>query len=174
MKPLATLAWGLLLVVLDVRVDGFDLLPDPLGWCIGAYATGSLARGMSGPQTGAPWFRVAAVACAAATLPAIPGWFGAEHPLITLVDSVAETVVVFATCTGIMTALPWLRPTANAVRWSDLGTLAVLLVLMAIVAAVPSVAPLAILAGVATLVVFVWFLVLLFRASKPFSLPPGP
>lgn len=168
MRPLATLAWGLLLVVLDLRVDGVDLLPDPIGWVIGAVAAHALFRsvGVSQPEV-RRWFAATSVACAAAVLPAAPEWVGVQqHPVITIAVSIAETVVVFATCTGIMTVLPTRRATANVVRWSDLGTAAALSVLVGGAAMEPELAPLVLLAGLAALAVFAWFLILLFQAAK--------
>ncbi|MCW2834440.1 MAG: hypothetical protein JWN68_2393 [Nocardioides sp.] len=34
MKPLASIAMGLVIVVLVARFDGYDALPDPLGWLL--------------------------------------------------------------------------------------------------------------------------------------------
>lgn len=167
LRPLATLAWGMLLVVLDLRIQGIDLVPDPLGWAMGAVACGSLSRSVAAlPPEARRWFGVTSVACAVAALPAVAEWAGVQHPVVTTAISVAETVVVFVTCTAIMAALPARRATANAVRWSDLGTSAVVLVLVAGATAEPGLAPLALFAGLAALAVFVWFLVLLFQAAK--------
>lgn len=167
MRPLATLAWGLLLVVLDFRVQGVDLLPDPIGWGLGAVAALSLFRSVGKAQPEARrWFAATCVACTAALLPAVPEWVGVQHPIITVAVAVAQTVVVFATCTGVMSVLPARRATANAVRWSDLGTASLLAVLMGGATVVPELAPLALLTALATLAVLVWFLVLLFQAAK--------
>lgn len=167
MRPLATLAWGLLLVVLDLRFEGVDLLPDPIGWVIGAIAAHALFRSVGASQPDVRrWFAATSVACAAAVLPAVPEWVGVQHPIITVAVSMAETVVVFATCTGIMSVLPTRRSTANMVRWSDLGTAAALSILLGSAALEPGLAPFVLVAGLAALAVFVWFLILLFQAAK--------
>ena len=168
MRPLATLAWGLLLVVLDFRIGGgVDLVPDPIGWVIGAVAAHNLFRSVGESRPDARrWFAVTSATCAAAVLPAVPEWAGVQHPIILVAVSVAETVVVFAACTGIMSVLPTRRATANVVRWSNLGTAAALAVLVAGANVEPELAPLALLTGVAALAVLVWFLILLFQAAK--------
>ena len=43
-RALGWLVAGVLLVCIDVRIDGFDLLPDALGWIIQAGAVGALRR----------------------------------------------------------------------------------------------------------------------------------
>jgi hypothetical protein len=167
MRRLATLAWGMLLVVLDLRINGFDLLPDPLGWVVGAVAASSLARSAGELHPGARrWFGAAAVASAVAVVPAVPDWFGVQHPMITVSVTAAETVLVFATCTAIMAVLPARRATANAVRWLDLGLSLAFAALIGAAVAVPELGVVALLIGLASLAVFVWFLVLLFRARK--------
>ena len=40
----AKLFWGLLLVILDFKINGFDLLPDGLGYLIVAAGCGGLGR----------------------------------------------------------------------------------------------------------------------------------
>ena len=89
-----------------------------------------------------------------------------QHPIILVAVSVAETVVVFTACTGIMSVLPTRRATANVVRWSNLGTAAALAVLVAGANVEPELAPLALVTGVAALAVLVWFLILLLQAAK--------
>ena len=57
LRSLRLLFWGLIAVVVDVRVDGPDLVPDPVGWLVALVAVARLARL-------APGFGVAAVAAA--------------------------------------------------------------------------------------------------------------
>ena len=166
MKPLATLAWAMLLVVLDLRIDGVDLVPDPVGWVIGAVAANSLSRSAGASEAARLWFRVAALSCAVMVLPAVPEFLGAQHWVLTFVFSVGMTLVVFATCTGIMGTLPARRDTANVVRWVDVGTAAALLAVGLVTELDRRAMPLLLLVGLATAVMFVWFLVLLFGAAK--------
>jgi hypothetical protein len=53
---LGLIFWGLLLVVLDLEVNGFDLLPDAIGYALVALGCGGLA-------SLSPRFRVAALLC---------------------------------------------------------------------------------------------------------------
>lgn len=163
LKPLAALAWGMLIVVFDLRVSELDLLPDPLGWLLAAVAV----RKLAGLHRG---YVVAAVACAVAVLPSLPSWAGVQHPLIAVADAVAMSVVVFATCTALMATAPARRDAANAIRWLDLGAGGTLLVLAALADAERSLrsalTPLAVAVGLVMVVAFVWFLVLAFQVAN--------
>ena len=44
MTPAGTVALGLALVLVDVRVEGLDLVPDPLGWLVVLAGTRALRR----------------------------------------------------------------------------------------------------------------------------------
>ncbi|MFC4784318.1 hypothetical protein ACT8ZV_07575 [Nocardioides sp. MAHUQ-72] len=163
LKPLSTMGFGMLLVLLDLRVDGLDLVPDPLGWLLALAAAGSLSRLH-------PAFPVVAVACGLGLVASGPDWVGRGGPVVAVEITVAETVVVFATCTAVMALLPERRGGANALRWWDLGLTLVLTVLLLVAAGEPDVGVLALLVGIAELVVFVCFIVLLFKAAR--ATPP--
>ena len=159
MPALTQLAWGLIIVVVDFRLDDMDVIPDPVGWVIAFVALTSLARHHHA-------FNWAAAACLPAGAISVPEWFGATGDLVTLVTTAAETVIVFATCTGLMAILPAVRRTAQWIRWWDLS-----LTLLVVTALLPErhldeVRVLMVLAGIATLAVFVMFLLMLFRAGR--------
>lgn len=166
LSPLRTLAWGVLLVVVDVRVQAVDLVPDPIGWVLALAAAVRLAALHDA-------FRVTAGACAVGLVCSLPDWVGiGGEPLALLVGAV-ETVVVFATCTALMALLPARRDSANTLRWWDLAlTAALVLVGWYAADSGPGLGPVAILLVLTELVVLVCFLVLLFRAAR--DLPPGP
>ena len=168
LKPLAALAWGMLIVVIDVRFEKLDVLPDPFGWAFAAVAVGKLA----GLHRG---YLVAAVACVVAVLPSLPSWVGVQHPLITFAEAVAMSVLVFAVCTALIATAPAHRNAANAIRWVDLGAGVSLLVLTALADADPSFAaaltPLAVVVALVMVAAFVWFLVLAFQVAKTASVP---
>lgn len=67
MKPLLTTAAGLGLVLLDVFVGGWDLVPDPVGWVLAVLATRQLPVPTRGTLTG-----IALVALVAACLLWVP------------------------------------------------------------------------------------------------------
>ncbi len=165
LAPLRTMAWGLLLVVVDLRVQGLDLVPDPIGWAVllvGALRLVPLHRA----------FVVVAWASGVGLVASLPDWLGAQGTLLTMAFSVAETVLVFATCTAVMVLAPGHRRGADAIRWWDLGLTVAAVVLVAVARQEPDLAVLPVLVGVAALVVLVCFLVLLFRASR--ATPTGP
>ena len=158
LKPLAATAWGLLLVVLDLRIDDLDLLPDPVGWLVVLLAVGSLSRLHRA-------FAVAAAAAALGLVASVPDWMAPGQSLVAMATSVAETVLVFATCTGIMSLAPDRRASANAIRWWDLGLSVALVPVLALAAADPAFGVAAVLLGIAALVVLICFVVLLFRTA---------
>ena len=159
MRPLSTVAWGLLLIVFDVRINELDLLPDPIGWAMAFFALWSLSRVH-------PAFGTASVAALAGGLVSIPDWFGATSDVFALVTLVAQTVLVFATCTGIMAASPRDRPLANQLRWWDLALTPVVLVILLPQETRADLTGPVLLVVIAQLAVFVLFMMLLFRASR--------
>ncbi len=36
MQPFRRVAWGFLVVFVDIRLGGFDVVPDVIGWTIGS------------------------------------------------------------------------------------------------------------------------------------------
>jgi len=166
MKGFASVAWAVLLVSFDIRVDGIDFIPDVPGWAIGGVALQRLAGRNE-------WFGMAALA-------AVPGFavslidFTGEHvDLDNLVSGLAMFWLGVATCTGI--ARVWDRTpiaaTARSVRtWWVLTSLAGLVVL-ALAASTEGAAPLVIAWALVGLGVLVWFVVLLFRVDRPENAP---
>jgi O-antigen/teichoic acid export membrane protein len=163
MNPLRSLAWGMLLVMVDVRFDGVDILPDPLGWVIAGVAASTLARAH---PAGRSAFTVATAAAVAGLLPSLPDWVGSDHPVIELVIAVAMFVVVFATCTALMVVVPQRRDSANKIRWWTLWIDLSAFVLIALAAEREDIAGLVVLAAVGALVIAVWFFVLLFGCAR--------
>ncbi|HSV39914.1 MAG TPA: hypothetical protein VLI04_14245 [Nocardioidaceae bacterium] len=154
------------MVFLDFRIDGFDLIPDPVGWVMAGVATAALANVQ---VAGRSWFSTAAVVCFVMSAVAVPDWFGGKNDLIDTATAAATTLVVFSVCSAIMAAVPARRVTADRIRWWDLGlTLAGVPLLIAL-SENHDLAFFAFAWGAATLAVLVWFLVLLFGTAK---LPP--
>jgi len=164
--PLRTMAWGLLLVIIDIRVEHVDLVPDPVGWVMALVAAQRLAARHAA-------FTAVLAACVVGLVCSVPDWFGVTGELLTIPTAVAETVVVFATCVAIMALLPSRRGTANAVRWWDLELLLAGWLLVAVARNEPGAAVLVVALALAQLVVLVVFVVLLFGASKEHPNPPA-
>ncbi|MGB0101586.1 MAG: hypothetical protein WBP61_15010 [Nocardioides sp.] len=159
LRPLATVATGLILVVLDFRVQGVDLIPDPVGWVMAALALTALRTIHRG-------FSVAGVAAWLAVLPSVPEWFGAESAPIAASTALAMLVTQFATCTAVMAVSPPRAASASAVRWLTLGLGCALLLTAAAATVEPSMEVIAVVMVLALLAVTVWFLVLLYGAAK--------
>lgn len=167
MRSLATVAWGMILVVADFRINDLDLIPDPVGWVLVAVGAWSLVRTADQAFPAAKtWFALVAAAAVVALLPALLDWVGVSSRILNLLAGAAEVVVMISMCTGLMAALPARRASAKAVRTAAVVT-AVAGVAVTYAASVePVFVPLAVLTVVAVLAVVVWFLVLLFGAAK--------
>ena len=162
MRSLSLVAWGVLLIVFDVRVNGVDLVPDVLGWAIAGYAVVDLSALSS-------WFGRAGLTCVAGAVSALFELQGAADPTswVWFVSGVATTALTWCTCSGIMEALPgtpW-AATAQKLRWWSLGlTVAVLPLGWAL--ARTDFAELALVAVLVALAVLAWFIVFLFRTAR--------
>ena len=91
------------------RLDGVDLIPDPIGWVIAASALSPLHTLHRG-------FGVAGVAAWLAVIPSLPDWFGVESTLIVGSTALALLVVQFASCSALMVVRPVREPSAVAIR----------------------------------------------------------
>ena len=158
-SPLARVATGLVLVLADVRVGDVDLLPDPLGWLLAAWALRSLQPAHVG-------FHVAGVTAWLAALWSLPEWFGAEGVFVTVPIALAQLVVQVAVCTALVAACPRRAPSASTIRWSTLFLSGVLVVALVAAEAEPSTGAVALAIGLADMAVMVWFLVLLYGVAK--------
>jgi hypothetical protein len=168
MGSLRMVAWGLLVVAVDLNIDDLDLLADPIGWAMVLLAVLGLR----------PLHRAFAAAGGAAALglvTSVPAWLGVDGLLLSLALGLAQVGVLFAVCTALMDLVPARRHLADRLRWCGVALPVVLGPVLLLVRAddgpgrVPLVV-LAIVVAVALVVVFVWFLVLLFQSSRP---PPG-
>jgi len=164
--PLRTMAQGLLLVIIDIRIQHIDLVPDPIGWVMALVAAQRLMARHAA-------FRAVLAACGVGLVCSLPDWVGVTGNLLSVPTAVAETVVVFATCHAILALLPARRGTANAVRWWDLGLLLVGWLVVALARREQGVDAAVVVLALAQLAVFVCFVVLLFGASKEHPPPPA-
>jgi hypothetical protein len=164
-------ALGMVLVVLDFRIDALDLLPDPLGYAAMTFGLVPLTSRHRG-------FLIAAVAAAAGVLASLPdvtdptfaeSWWAA-------ITGVLQTLVVVPTCVAVAALLPAEAGLARAVWVGDLMVLGVSLLAEPVLgplrggAADDLLAPLVlVLVGFALLVVagFVWLLVRAARSPLP-------
>jgi hypothetical protein len=109
------IAAGLGPVVADLRYNGFDLIPDLMGWAV-------VLSGLAKLVGRSPWFTAGAVAAACGVLVGLPLLLAEPGPLLSAVEGVVLAVVVFGTCTGIrdVVANERTRGTANLFRWAEL------------------------------------------------------
>ncbi len=158
LRRLGTAATGLIIVLLDFRIQGVDLIPDPIGWVMAALALCSLR-----PLHGS--FYVAGVAAWLAVIPALPEWVGVEGSLITVLTDLALVVVEVATCTALMTVSPARGTTAYTIRWLSVALSATSALALLATSVEPSALILAVVIGLADLIVTAWFLLVLYRVA---------
>jgi hypothetical protein len=191
--PLLPMAWGLSIVVVDLRVNGLDLLPDPIGWFLVFWGVVVLGGGdlLAGPSR---WAVMSAVVLSVGDVVRLPVvgpiydlWTavplavlahylsqvaaeGGTYALVEVDDDVAEGDEVDVEDGD--------GDEAAARVWRTMRTLVVVAVTalavgLALVSADPAAAPFAIVAGVATLLVVTVFVVTLFRhATRSWALAP--
>ena len=170
MKPLQSAAMGLVIVAVAARVNGYDLVPDPLGWLLVLYGVGRLP--------GLPWGGAVRFLCWLALATSVVVWFpsvadsladadvslewAASLPQIAAVGTLCAALVRVAEEHADRPARSWLR-TAS--------TLAVLtgVVPVVVLAAHPAAVGAVIALGLVTIVLVI---VLLFRyAGRPWAAP---
>ena len=166
MAPLTRFVIGFVVVLLDFRIDGFDLLPDLVGWTLVLTAVVALRR-----RSG--WFRVAAVAAAIELLVSLTELTQAASELSALVDAVATTVLLFAVTSGVIAGVGTdeIRASGDPVRWTNLvlGVVSVLAVALLAGGGAPDAGTgLVLILVLASLAAAVWFLVFCWRQrSRP-------
>lgn len=162
MPPLGRITVGYLLVLVDIRINGLDVIPDLAGWAVVLAGVASLL-GRSG------WFRLAAGAAAVELVTSAVELLQPPPTLATLVDAVASPAVVFGVCGGVMATVenPTVRATADAIRWLSLALGIVDLAVRALSDGQQDVGGLGALAVVlfvlVALGVMIWFLVFCWR-----------
>ncbi|RYC13664.1 hypothetical protein [Nocardioides zhouii] len=160
MTPLGMVVAGLVLVVVDFRYNGLDLVPDLVGW---AVVLGGLVKLL----TRSRWFTAAAIAASGGIAIGLPLLVAESGRLLSAVESVVMVIVVFGTCSGIrdVAAGDRTRHQADLIRWTCLVLTSVALavglfveptVVTGSAGLVVVVAVLAVLAYVAWLFVFLW------------------
>ena len=112
MPPLGRVVVGFIAVLVDVRFNGLDVIPDLAGWAFLLIGLGALV-GRSG------WFQLAFAAAAAELVASFFELTQAATGLPSVVDAVASPLVVFGVCSGVMATVssPAARATADAIRW---------------------------------------------------------
>lgn len=159
---MALVAWGYLVVALDLNIGGFDVVVDFAGWA-------ACLTGLGRVEQHSRWFGYAIHGSLVGALVSIPQAFAVDTGRVGAVAiAVAMLVLVFGTCSGIIESVRNARieSTAIAIRW---WTLAIDGIAIAVLAAggpgfgvgVPE----AVLLVIPGLAVTIWFIVFLFRVQ---------
>ena len=156
---------GFAVVLFDLRMNGFDVVSDPVGWVLVLVALLGLTRRHTG-------FAVAAASAIAGTFVSLGTVLSEPGAVLGVVEGVVLTGVVFGTCTALIALAlsPADRRAADIIRWLDLGL--TVLSLVALPAAgegtvhVGGAAGLLVVAAVvAAIVTVVWFLLVVWRVE---------
>jgi hypothetical protein len=165
MSALGLVVVGFAMVVLDVRIDGFDLAPDVVGWVLAAV-------GLSRLSPRSTWFRAAVAAAAVGMLLGLAQQLSEADGLLLAVQTLVETVLVFSVCSGIIDAarsVERIRGTANLIRWIDIGLAVAAIVLLHVLPPEPVVV---VLLAFASLGVAAWFMIFLLSIRDHPALQP--
>ena len=159
---MALVAWGFLVVVLDFKINEFDLIIDFAGWMM-------CLTGLGRVKQLSRWFGRALYGCILGALLSVPEFFAADiGPAGGIALALAMLMLVFGTCSGIIECVRNARigATANTIRWWTLA-LDVLGIVMIVAAHTGSGVggPEVLLLVVPGLVLAIWFVVFLFRVQ---------
>ncbi len=163
------LVWGLVMVIVDFRIDGLDIIPDLVGW---ALCLPALADAASRTRSG--WFSLATAGAALGLVSSILSFLGgSEESLVVLLETLAMTAVVFGTCSGVIASHPDPRhhATANIIRWMDLALTVVLAVLILAARDGFGIGAEVLFLAIPAFVLIIWFLVFVNRI-RPEELRP--
>ena len=99
MGPLRNVAWGLIVVVIDFKINELDLIADPIGWAIALFALLRL-RELH------PAFGPSVWAAAIGLALSVPAWLAVLDSTVSaalgIAFALAEIAIVFAVCTALM------------------------------------------------------------------------
>ena len=157
MPPLARVVLGFLLVLLDFRIDGLDLLPDLVGWVVVLTGLAPLSSRHFG-------FVVAAVAAGAELVLSLFELTSPAGTVLSVLEVLATTTVIVATCVAVagVVAEPHTQERSQQVRTANLvmGLVALAFVLIGATGTeVDLPGGLILLLALAGLGVVIWFLV---------------
>jgi hypothetical protein len=125
MRPLQSVAMGLLVVALTARVQGYDALPDVLGWVLVVLGVRRLA--LSGPVTAAA---LAALVVSMVTWwPAVQDALGEQHPSLWWSATLPQLLACVLLCRELATRA---RAGGDQRATAWLGTAAALVALAAV------------------------------------------
>ena len=179
-------ALGLVVVLVDLRYEGFDLVPDWAGWLVVALALRQVAERH-------PALRVATALSAVAVGLSLLRWTplftddSGNHGVAATIEALLTSGVVVAVCWALVDVLAAADRArarhAAAIRWLDPVTTVSGLALPAwAVSAHPggepagleagALTPLALLLLVGALAVRAWFILLLLRSGNPLDAAP--
>lgn len=105
------IAWGLLLVLINVRVGGFDLLPDLLGYLLAASGLWTLSERSRFFQAGGAAALLLLIGSIARMMVGEPGtgFLNGQPPTILelslrLLDMLLRTLLIYGICKGIVSS----------------------------------------------------------------------
>lgn len=170
MRPLKLVAWGLLVVFVDVHLGGPDLVPDFIGWLL-------VIVGLSKLRPLDRAFGTAVIAAAAEVAISLLTWFDEDSNLVAYaLDVIASGLVLFFLSTAIRQRAaaggdPKTADYLNIIRWGDVLLSACALTTIAFADDATrqsglNSAPVVTLIALAALPLMIWLLYLLFTRAE--------
>ncbi|MBG0825274.1 hypothetical protein HS048_31795 [Planomonospora sp. ID91781] len=173
MFPLRTVAAGFLIALFAIRINGFDLLVDVIGWLLVVLGLSRMEKSVD-PVFGKA--RLSAVAASALSLAALVGL--TANVVMGLLYMLSGTITIWLTAEGIISRAQAVgdsstASTFNALRWVLLAV-NVTGVVTFYTGALPS--GIALITAVAGVVAVIWFVVRLYMSARlPYlSQPSAP
>lgn len=182
MSPYGSIALGLGLVLVDVSIDGFDLVPDAIGWLFVAGGVHALSSRHRAYAAGRALAIANAVLAVVTYVPATPS----AATLIAVLADLGALAFVLALCTGLIaTEDARTARRATAIRWLQIAATVATVVLLIVTGQVASFGseadpgawwPLAVLAIVMGVGSNLWLVVLLLslRQRDPVEASASP
>lgn len=160
MKSLYKIAIGLVLVILDVTVNGFDVIPDVIGWLFVLVGLGDERRRLPGANG---LLSVAGVATGVALLLSVPGLMPDDEASILWMLSLPQLVFSFLLCTALATYLP--RDAIPTRRFAGLRWVYVFIAVAPVLIFGAGLAPVAVPTAITAVIADVYLIFLLFRSA---------
>jgi len=170
MTPLQKIAMGLVIVVLDAYLGGFDAVPDVLGWVLVVLGLVDLRTVLSGSGILVTLATASAAVSATLLWPGLAGAFPQSTGWLLSVPQLAFSIILCASVASLATVDdPDIARRFSWLRWVFVG-----LVFAPVVLYGGGVDALLIPVAVATVAANLYLIYLLFRISKrPYALAPA-
>lgn len=173
MLPLYRIATGFLIVSLGLKINGFDLLVDVVGWFLVASGLSRMEQSVD-PVFGKA--RISAIVAGVISCAELIGL--TANPVIDLLDTLSTQVAIWLVAEGIIVRARTFgdastASTFNALRWVLATVAAVGFLMGQAKLQTRGLEPLVLILAIVGFIAIVWFIVSLYRSARlPYLGPP--